>query len=261
MTTPTIILTGASRGLGAAAAEILAKSGTNVVLNARSEDGLRAVATRVDASGERVLLAPGNVADAAVCRAVVQAAVERFGRLDALVNNAGILQPIAPVATADPEAWAANIAVNLLGPFALTHYALPYLRQSRGRLINVSSGAAESVTQGWSAYSAAKAALNHFTRVLAAEEPHIVAISLRPGVVDTAMQQAIREDGAQGMAPDSHQRFRQYHERGELLPPEAPGRALAALALAAAPEWSGEFMAWDDERVQRLVDCDSRLAA
>src|SRR5690606_25300514 len=95
--------------------------------------------------------------------------------------------------------------------------------------------------------------LNHFTRVLAAEEPEIVALTFRPGVVDTAMQQTIREEGGQGMTAESHQKFKQYHETGELLPPERPGRALATLALAAPPQWSGEFIGWGEERVQALV--------
>ena len=254
MTTPTVIVTGASRGLGAATARILGVAGMNVVLNARSKDDLEVVASRVDPAGERVLIVSGDASREADCREVVGRAVERFGRIDALVNNAGVLQPIAPIAGANPQSWAYNLAVNLLGPFYLIHHALPHLRRRQGRVINVSSGAAVRATQGWSAYCAAKAALNHFTRVLAAEEPDIVALSVRPGVVDTAMQQTIREEGAQGMPSDSHRRFEQYHEQGQLLPPEEPGRALAALALAAPREWSGEFIAWDEERVQSLVE-------
>lgn len=253
MSAPTILITGASRGLGAATAEILGKNNVNIVLNARSINDLEAIASRVDPGGKRVLVAAGDAARMEDCRDVVQRTIDRFGALDGLINNAGVLQPIAPMADADPQEWTNNLAVNLLGPFYLTHYALPYLRRSRGRVINVSSGAAVNAMHGWSAYCAAKAALNHLTRVLAVEEPDIVALAVRPGVVDTAMQQAIREEGAEGMPAESHRRFRQYHEKGELLPPEAPGRALAALALAAPHAWSGEFIAWDDERVQALA--------
>lgn len=249
----TIIVTGASRGLGAATAEILGQSGENVVLNARSKEDLEHVAARVDPTAERVLVVPGDASSEADCRRIINRTVEHFGAIDGLVNNAGVLQPIAPIAAADPQAWSANLAVNLLGPFYLAHYALPHLRERKGRIINVSSGAAVRASRGWSAYCAAKAALNHFTRVLAAEEPDIVALSFRPGVVDTEMQRTIREEGAQGMPAASHQKFRQYHEQGELLPPEVPGRALATLALVAPLEWSGDFVAWDEERVQSLI--------
>lgn len=253
MTARTIIVTGASRGLGAAVARILGGEGVNLVLNARSIDDLEAVADEIDAQRERVLVIPGDAGSHTDCRAIVLQTISRFGRLDGVINNAGILQPIAPVAEAEPQEWQQNITVNLLGPFYLTHYALPHLREARGRVINVSSGAAVGVTEGWSAYCAAKAGLNHFTRVLAAEEPDLVALSFRPGVVDTEMQRTIREKGQDGMPADSHQKFVRYHEQQELLPPEVPGRALAALALEAPQEWSGEFLQWNEERVQTLV--------
>ena len=253
MPTATIIVTGASRGLGAATAQILGERDANVVLNARSSDDLQEVAARIDPQGKRVLVAAGDVSRQDDCRDLVQQTMDRFGRLDALINNAGVLHPIAPIAAADPRQWAENVTVNLVGPFYLVHHALPHLRQSRGRVINISSGAAVRATRGWSAYCAAKAALNHFTRVLAAEEPDIVSLAFRPGVVDTAMQRTIREEGADGMPSESYQKFRHYHETGDLLPPDVPGRALAVLALHAPHDWSGDFVAWDEERVQTLL--------
>jgi NAD(P)-dependent dehydrogenase (short-subunit alcohol dehydrogenase family) len=253
MSDPTIIVTGASGGLGAATARILGQMGANVVLNARSEDDLNRVATDIDPEGKRVIVIAGDVSQPRLGRRLVQTALDRFQRLDGLINNAGVLQPIAPIAEAAPDDWAYNVNVNLLGPFYLTHYALAALRRRRGRVINVSSGAAVNATEGWSAYCAAKAALNHFTRVLAAEESELVALSFRPGVVDTAMQAAIRKEGAAGMPADSYRRFVQYHEEGELLPPEVPGRALAVLALSAPHPWSGDFVSWEEPRVAALL--------
>lgn len=249
----TAIITGASRGLGAATARILGESKMNVVLNARSETELRAVAQEIDPHGQRVLVVPGDVSRLEDCRRVVDQTIERFGRLDALINNAGLLRPVASIADSDPDAWRTNLEVNLLGPFYLTHLALPHLRESRGHIVNVSSGAAVRPEQGWSAYCTAKAGINHFTRVLAEEEEQVVAITFRPGVVDTEMQRTIREEGDAGMPAENHRRFVEYHEEGELLAPEIPGRAMAVLALAAPPEWSGEFIRWDEARVQALV--------
>jgi NAD(P)-dependent dehydrogenase (short-subunit alcohol dehydrogenase family) len=94
------------------------------------------------------------------------------------------------------------------------------------------------------------------TSVLAIEEPAITAVAVRPGVVDTEMQAVIRRDGKTGMPQPDHQRFVQYHETGQLLPPEQPARALITLALHAPPEWSGEFLSWDDEKVRNLAHGD-----
>ncbi len=253
MTEKTIIITGASRGLGAAAARIAAEMGANVVLNARTEGALDAVVTSIRAEGGAALAIPGDVSTPEDCRALLAAAVERFGGLDALVNNAGIIEPIAPIAEGRLEAWTQNLAVNVLGPVMLTQAALPYLRKRAGRVINVSSGAAVKVVPGWGAYSAAKAAINSFTNILAAEEPEITAIAFRPGAVDTAMQDVIRRDGATGMPDEFHKKFVNLFAGGALLPPELPGKALALLALDAPHEWSGEFIPWDDARIQKLA--------
>ena len=253
MAVQTLIITGASRGLGAAAAQVAGRLGVNVVLSARSAGELEAVAQSIREAGGMAIAVPGDISRLEDCRILVQEAIDRSGRLDALINNAGIIEPIAPIADADPAVWEQNLAINVLGPMMLTQSALPHLRQNQGRVINVSSGAAVNPVPGWSAYCAAKSALNHFNNVLAVEETSITAIAFRPGVVDTEMQSVIRQQGAGSMPEGAHARFVAYHEQGELLPPEVPGMALAIVALHAPPEWSGEFIAWDEERVQRLV--------
>jgi NAD(P)-dependent dehydrogenase (short-subunit alcohol dehydrogenase family) len=226
---------------------------SNVVLTARSQEDLRAVAQEIDSAGGSALVVAGDVSQAADCQWVVAETVQAFGQIDAVVNNAAVLAPIAPIADGDPLLWRENWSVNLLGPFMLTQAALPYLRQSQGRVINVSAGAAVNVYPGWAAYCSAKAALNHFTRILAAEEPEITAIAFRPGVVDTAMQATIRREGAQGMPAEIYARFVRHFEEEELLPPEVPGCALGVLAFHAPREWSGAFLPWNNEEVQSLV--------
>jgi NAD(P)-dependent dehydrogenase (short-subunit alcohol dehydrogenase family) len=253
MSSQTIIVTGASRGLGAATARIAARMETNVVLTARSEQGLKTVAQQIEEAGGRAFIVVGDLTQAADCQHIVAEAIRAFSQVDGVVNNAAVLTPIAPIAAADPDAWSKNLAVNVLGPFMLAQAALPYLRRSNGRVINVSTGAAVSVVPGWSAYSVSKAALNHLTRALAEEEPAITTIAVRPGVVDTDMQAIIRRQGANGMPPEVYARFVNYHEEGDLLPPEVPGCALAVLALHAPKEWSGTFLSWDNEEVQSLV--------
>ncbi len=253
MSAKTIIITGASRGLGAAIARAAAELGAAVVLNARSAEALEAAAGQIAAAGGTALAVPGDVSRDDDCERLVDAAVSRFGRLDALVNNAGILEPIAPIAEADPQAWQRSWAVNVLGPVLMTRAALPHLRESGGRIVHISSGAANRPVVGWGAYCTTKAALNHLNRVLALEEPTLTTIAVRPGAVDTPMQGVLREKGAAGMTPEEHARFIRRYEEGDLLPPELPGRAIAVLALHAPHEWSGEFLSWDDDAVQALV--------
>lgn len=253
MTSQTIIITGASRGLGAATARIAAQMDANVVLTARTEEDLRTVAQEIEAAGGRALAVVGDISQAADCQRVVAETVKAYGQVDALVNNAGVLAPIAPIADGDADAWKVSWAINVHGPFMLAQAALPYLRERSGRVINVSSGAAVKVLPGWAAYCVAKAALNQFTWALAEEEPAITAIAFRPGVVDTAMQATIRREGATGMPEEVYSRFVRYHEEHELLPPEVPGCALAVLACHAPHEWSGAFLARNSEQVQSLV--------
>jgi NAD(P)-dependent dehydrogenase (short-subunit alcohol dehydrogenase family) len=254
MSKPTVIVTGASRGMGKAIGQIAAGLGANVTLNARSERDLQKLASEIEAKNGGALIVDGDISDPQVCEHIVEATIDRFDRIDAIVNNAGILGPIAPIAEADPRLWRDNWAVNVLGPVMLARAALPYLRETNGRVINVSSGAAVHPVLGWAAYCASKAALNSFNEQLAAEEERVTAIALRPGVIDTDMQREIREKGVVGMPEQEHSRFVRRYEEGELNPPEKPGRAVAVLALYAPHEWSGRFIKWDSEEVQILVD-------
>jgi NAD(P)-dependent dehydrogenase (short-subunit alcohol dehydrogenase family) len=254
MTVPVVIVTGASRGLGAAVVQAVAEMGANVVLTARSLDDLERQAELVRQKGREALVVEADLSQTQDCHRVVQQALDRFGDVHALVNNGGILEPIATIDETDPQAWLRNWQVNVLAPALLVREALPALRATSGRVVNVSSGAAEKVTSAWAAYSLAKAALNHFTRFLAVEEAEITALAVRPGVVDTAMQATVRNQGNEAMRSDDYQRFLGYHQQGQLLPPPVPGRALACLALYAPHDWSGEYLSWDEERVQALVE-------
>ena len=211
---PVVIVTGASRGLGAATARWLARAGAAVTLISRSEAALKSVAQEVRRLGGTALVFKADTSDADACQKAVAKTLERFERLDALVNNAGIVEPIAPLAQTDPERWQYNIAVNLLGPFYLAREAIAELRRQKGRIVNVSSGAATRTIEHVSAYCAAKAALNHFSRVLAAEEPRLTVMSVRPGVVDTRMQETIRRDGPDAMTAEQVAYYQNLKLRG-----------------------------------------------
>ncbi len=244
-----IIVTGASRGIGAAIVERLRQTRTTVVAVSRTPLADRS-ATSISPSADGGLHPiVADVADPSSCERAVAETIAAFGRLDALVNNAGILEPVTRIADADPGQWRHNLAVNLLGPFYLSRCAIPHLRITRGRIVNISSGAAVKAIPGWSAYCAAKAALTHFTRQLAAEEPHITAVALRPGVVDTAMQALIRRARPGAMTAEQSAYFQSLKDRGELLDPAVPARAAAWLALSAPAALSGHFIDFDDRRL------------
>lgn len=254
METKTVLVTGASRGIGAATAEALARQNANVVLFARTESSLVEVAKKVDQLGGQGLPVAGDVASLEDCQRVLEQGLQTFGSLHAVVNNAGIIHPIATIDRVDVEAWTRNWRINFLGPLMLSKLSLPYLREVEGRVINISSGASLRAIRGWAAYSTAKAALDHLTLILAAEENRLTCVGLRPGVVDTQMQVVIIEEGGEGMPQDEHAKFVKQKQDGKLISPDLPGRAAAALALQAPKEWSGETLLWNEDKVQGLVD-------
>ena len=243
------IVTGASRGLGEAVARQLGTTGAAVALVSRSLDDLQRSAAAVKDCGGACLALAADVSDPDACRRAVEQTVRQFGRLDSLVNNAGIVTPLEMVERATPVQWRRNIEVNLLGPVYMTMAALAPLRTSRGRVINVSSGAAVHVIQAASAYCASKAALNQFTSVLAAEEPLVTTVAVRPGVVDTSMQALIRREGPEKMPAEQIAYYRNLKTDGRLEPPEVPARSIAWLALQAPHSLSGHFVSYDDPRI------------
>jgi NAD(P)-dependent dehydrogenase (short-subunit alcohol dehydrogenase family) len=248
--TPVVIITGASRGLGAAVAGWLGKAGSAVTLIARSKENLEKTGDAVRRLGGEPLICSADVSLYDACCRAVDRTLDRFGRIDALVNNAAIVEPISAIARTDPADWRYNLEVNLFGPANLIMAAAAALRRQKGRIVNVSSGAANLALESLSAYCTGKAALNHFTRVLAVEEPDLTALSLRPGVVDTDMQTFLRQEGPRAMPPEKAAFYRQLKDRGGLEPATIPARSIAWLALFAPREFSGRFLDYDDPLIR-----------
>jgi NAD(P)-dependent dehydrogenase (short-subunit alcohol dehydrogenase family) len=172
-----------------------------------------------------------------------------FGRVDALINNAGSVEPLKSVAETSPRQWYHNIGTNLLGPYFLIHRLLPELRRRRGRIITIGSGAANIPIPAASAYCAAKAAIKQLTRVLALEEPKVTSLAVRPGNVDTAMQAYLRRHAPDVMPRDYAAYYWRIWKEGRLQSPAVPARAISWLALHAPAEWSGETIDIDDPRI------------
>jgi NAD(P)-dependent dehydrogenase (short-subunit alcohol dehydrogenase family) len=187
-------VTGASRGIGEAAARKLAAGGSNVVLCARSS---RDIGRITDELGDSALAVQCDVTRYADVKRAVAQAVERFGSIDLLVNNAGTIEPIARLEDSDPEAWSGVVDVNLKGVYHCMHAVYPVMVARGGVMINISSGAATGALEGWSHYCATKAAVLSLTRCAHKEwaDRGIRVVGLSPGTVATEMQTAIKASG------------------------------------------------------------------
>ena len=188
MTPPTALLTGASRGLGAALAEALSPRGWRLVVDGRAPDRLAATVAALPRP-DLVTAVPGDVADPAH-RAALAAAVG--DRLDLLVNNASELgpTPLPRLADLPPAALERVLAVNTVAPLALVQAVLPALERAGGVVLDVSSDAAVEAYEGWGGYGASKAALDQLTAVLAAEHSTLRVYAVDPGDMATDMHRA-----------------------------------------------------------------------
>jgi NAD(P)-dependent dehydrogenase (short-subunit alcohol dehydrogenase family) len=242
----TVLVTGASKGIGLAVTTILLrKFKANVVaLSRKRTPELLALAS------DSLLLVEGDVTDEAAVASAVDQALKTFNSLDALVLNAATLAPLCRVGDNTPlEEWKSHFDVNFFSLITALKLSLPALRKSEvgGRVVFVSSGAAVKGTAGWGPYNASKAAMNSLCRTLAEEEPDVISVALRPGMVQTDMQAALRQGGAPHMKAQEHQMFVAAHTDGKLLKAEDPGHVIAALASKAAQSMSGQFVSWDSQ--------------
>jgi 3-oxoacyl-[acyl-carrier protein] reductase len=226
-----MIVTGASRGIDAAAAASLAKAGVIVVLAARDGKFAGEVAASI---GENASARACDVSDYAAVEALVAETKARFGRLDGLINNAGVIEPIASIAESDPTVWARNIEINLTGAYHAIRAVLPgMIAAGGGTIVNVSSGAAIRPLEGWSAYCSAKAGLHMLTRAIALETEGqgIRVFGFQPGTTDTDMQVLIRASGVNAIS---------QIPRENLTPVAHPAAAIVYLCTAEADDLNGQ---------------------
>lgn len=235
----TALITGASRGIGAAGARAFAEAGANVVLAARSGGEIDALAGEIGAHARAVVC---DVADYASVARAVRVAVEAFGGLDILVNNAGTIEPIARLEESDPSEWGAVIDVNLKGVYHGMRAAHgPMVAQGGGVIINISSGAATGVLEGWLHYCASKAGVLQLTKGTHLEwaDQGIRVVGLSPGTVATDMQVAIRESGVNAVSK---------LDWAKHIPPEWVARAMVWLCSDAGRDYDGgDFSLKTDE--------------
>lgn len=239
-----VAITGASRGIGAAAARVFADAGAKVALLARSASEIEALAAEI---GSDALAVVCDVADWDSVQAAVADVLARFGRLDVWIGNAGVIEPISRLSEADPADWARAVQINLTGVFHGMRAVLPVMKaQGEGTVITISSGAAHNALEGWSAYCASKAGAAMLTRAAHQEEgAHGLRImGLSPGTVATDMQVKIK---ASGVNPVSQLDFAVH------IPADWPAKCLLWMCGPAGDDWVGKEVSLRDEAVRRAV--------
>jgi NAD(P)-dependent dehydrogenase (short-subunit alcohol dehydrogenase family) len=201
------LVTGASQGLGRALALAFAREGARVVVNARSEESIRTVAEEVEGAGAEVLAVAADVSKVSDVERLVGEAVGRFGRIDVLVNNAGLLGPRVTIGEYPEDEWRRVIDANLTGPFLVSKAAIGYMGEG-GSIINVVSGVSVEGRAEWGAYSVSKFGVEGLTQILAAElaERGVRANAVDPGGMRTDMRAAAypEEDPQTRITPEEN---------------------------------------------------------
>ena len=222
------LVTGASSGIGAATARRLADRGASVALVARRRDRLETLSSEIERAGGTALVVAADISDRSQAEAAVQQTVDRFGRLDTLVNNAGLML-LGPVVGADVEEWDRMIAVNNQGLLYTTHAALPHLLKAAADgprrvadIVNISSIAGRVAWNGYGVYNLTKFGVNGFTEALRQEvtQQHVRVGVVEPGGVDTEL-------GSHNRHEIRNQMIDPFYEQTEVL---APGDVADAVA-------------------------------
>ena len=240
----TVVITGASRGIGAEVAGVFAAAGANVALIARSSDAIEKLAAEI---GEQAIALTCDVASYASVEGAIAKAKETFGSVDILINNAGVIEPIAHLASADPDEWGTVIDINLKGVFNGMRAVLPMMIASGGgSILTISSGAAHAPVEAWSHYCASKAAVKMLTECVHKENgaDGIRAIGLSPGTVATQMQAEIK---ASGINPVSQLDWDVH------IPADWPARALLWMCGSDADQYCGQELSLRDEDLRKRV--------
>lgn len=243
----TALITGASRGIGAATARHFAEEGANVVLAARTLDQIESIAEEIRATGGSAAAIACDVSRYNDVEAAVKLAETAFGGLHYLINNAGVIDPISRLESSDPDGWAQAIDINVKGVYFGLRAAIPCMvAAGEGVVVNISSGAATSALEGWSHYCASKAAVLSLTRTADKEldggPVHVVGLS--PGTVATEMQVLIKDSGINPVSeldPSVH------------IPADWPARAIGWLCGPDAAEFRGGDVSLRDEDIRARV--------
>jgi len=231
-----VIITGGGRGIGRAVAEAFAREGASLVVASRTAAELEQTLQLLEPCQQAIAI-PSDVSKADEAQGLIAQTIDRFGRIDILVNAAAIQGPIGPLWTVDLKRWREALDVNLLGTMHCCHFAVPHMiAAGGGRIINFAGGGAAAPRPNFSAYAASKAAVVRLTETLAEELKSFgVAVNaIAPGLVNTRMLDAIIEAGAVAGAEASIVQALRNDDVGGV--PVALPAELALFLASAAPE-------------------------
>jgi NAD(P)-dependent dehydrogenase (short-subunit alcohol dehydrogenase family) len=241
----TVIVTGASRGIGAAICRELRTKGVRVIGVARSADALKSLCMEKIGSGPMEYIV-GDVTDPKIASSAVELAV-KGGSLDALILNAAMVGPIDKLTASDMTQIKLTFDVNVFSALTWIKVASSALKKSHGRVIITSSAVTETPFAGFGTYCATKAAVNMFVDILAQEEPEIITMAVEPGIVDTEMSQTFAGEG-RAFLDDQKYAF----IKANMKKPEEVAGGYAKLALAAPKEQSGKYIRWSEPWIEKL---------
>jgi NAD(P)-dependent dehydrogenase (short-subunit alcohol dehydrogenase family) len=226
----TAVVTGAGRGLGRAIALAMSREGARITVMSRTLREIEFTAHKIIEQGGECLVFQGDVSDPNSVASMARQTVERFSRVDVMVNNAAIIGPIRFLEDADFEAWEKTIDINLNGPFFCARAVVPFMvHQGGGKIISISSGLGQVPFPRFCAYSVSKAGIIQLTQSLSEELKgmNVQVNAIDPGVMDTSMQERIRALGPTVLGKSIHDHFVEYKEKGHLKDTEE----VAALAV------------------------------
>ena len=241
------LVTGASRGIGAATARQLAEAGASVMLLASKRTQLQITTDKLLEEGFDAAYIVADISSVEDIRMATKACSAKFGGLDILVNNAGVIEPIAKIVDADPDIWSRAIDINIKGVFNAIQMAIPeMISRGGGIIINLSSGTANHALEGWSHYCASKAAVQRLTECAHLEfiDRNIYTIGLSPGTFATDMMRNIRKSNVNPVS----QLDWSVHKT-----PEQVAKAILYLCGPEASQYSGTEFSIKIEENQKLV--------
>ncbi len=259
------LVVGAGRGIGEEVALRFAREGARVVLASRTAGELDSVFQRIQAEDGAASVQVTDATSREQVDRLVQASLNAFGRIDVLVNAAGIYGPIGNLWDADPDEWFKTFSVNLFSAFLLCRAVAPHMiKARRGKIVNFSGGGAASPIARFSAYGASKAAVVRLTETLAEEvrEFNIQVNAIAPGAVDTKLQDEVLAAGDR--AGEIYLRMKKMRESGEgATPRDLPAELAVFLASEESRELTGKlisapFDGWQSWDAQRIHEVSSK---
>jgi NAD(P)-dependent dehydrogenase (short-subunit alcohol dehydrogenase family) len=259
------VITGGSRGIGKAVAQLFCQNGAELMLSARSTDELTKAKTELQKVGGNVEVCSADVSRRKDVNALIRKAVDIFGRIDVLVNAAGVYGAIGPVTGVDCEKWRKTFDTNLFGMFSVIQEALPiFMKHRSGKIINFSGGG-DGPLPHFTAYSTSKAAVVRFTETLAEEiKGYGIAVNaIAPGAVNTQILEDALNAGEELVGRELYAKFRKQKEEGGVSPLKAAELCLF-LASNDSNGLSGKFLSavwddwkeWDENKIKEIMATD-----